>query len=52
MMSPTLDEQERHYLVKLMDRVIFRLKADVAPFAHKILVVASPLLIDANFFAR
>ena len=46
LMSPTLEETERHLLVKVIDRVMFKLDEMVRPFAHKILVVIEPMLID------
>lgn len=52
LMSPTLDEQERHVFVKVVDRVLYRLDDAVKPFVHKILVVVEPMLIDEDFFAR
>lgn len=50
LMSPTLEDQERHLLVKVIDRVMFKLDDLVRPFAHKILVVIEPMLIDQVFF--
>ena len=52
LMSPTLEDQERHLLVKVIDRVMFKLDDLVRPYVHKILVVIEPLLIDEDFFAR
>ena len=52
LMSPTLEDQERHLLVKVVDRVLARLDELVRPFVHKILVVIEPLLIDEDYFAR
>ena len=52
MMSPTLEDQERHLLVKVIDRIMLKLDDLVRPFAHKILVVIEPMLIDEDFFAR
>ncbi|KAF1744102.1 hypothetical protein MXB_235 [Myxobolus squamalis] len=52
LMSPTLEDQERHLLVKVIDRVMYKLDDLVRPFVHKILVVIEPLLIDEDFFAR
>lgn len=51
-MSPTLEDQERHLLVKVIDRVLFRLDDLVRPYVHKILVVVEPLLIDDDRFTR
>jgi splicing factor 3B subunit 1 len=52
LMSPTLEDQERHLLVKVIDRIMFKLDDLVRPFAHKILVVIEPLLIDEDYYAR
>ncbi|KAA6370736.1 MAG: putative Splicing factor 3B subunit 1, partial [Streblomastix strix] len=52
MLSKTLDSQERHVLVKVVDRVLFKLDDMVRPYAHKILVVMQPLLIDDQYYAR
>ena len=51
-MSPTLEDQERHLLVKVIDRVLYKLDELVRPFVHKILVVIEPLLIDEDYYAR
>ena len=51
-MSPTLEEQERHLLVKVIDRILYKLDDMVRPFVHKILVVIEPLLIDEDYYAR
>jgi len=52
LMSSTLEDQERHLLVKVIDRILFVLGDLVRPFVHKILVVIEPLLIDEDYFAR
>ncbi|GMH58110.1 hypothetical protein TrST_g4513 [Triparma strigata] len=52
LMSPTLEDQERHLLVKVIDRVLYKLDHLVRPYVHKILVVIEPLLIDEDYFAR
>lgn len=52
MMSPTLEDQQRHLLVKVIDRVLYRLDDLVCPYVHKILIVVEPMLIDSDFFAR
>jgi splicing factor 3B subunit 1 len=52
LMSPTLEDQERHLLVKVVDRVLYRLDDLVRPHVHKLLVVVEPLLIDEDYFAR
>ena len=52
LMSTTLEDHERHVLVKVVDRVLHRLSDSIKPFVHKILVVIEPLLIDEDYFAR
>jgi len=52
LMSPTLEDQERHLLVKVIDRILYKLDDLVRPFVHKILVVIEPLLIDDDYYAR
>ena len=52
LMSPTLEDQERHLLVKVVDRVLYKLDDMVRPYVHKILVVIEPLLIDEDYYAR
>ncbi|KAF9244093.1 armadillo-type protein [Melanogaster broomeanus] len=45
-------DQERHLLVKVIDRVLYKLDDLVRPYVHKILVVIEPLLIDEDYYAR
>lgn len=52
LMSPTLEEQERHLLVKVVDRILYKLDELVRPYVHKILVVIMPMLIDQDYYAR
>ena len=52
LLSPTLEDQERHLLVKVIDRILYKLDDLVRPYVHKILVVIEPLLIDEDYFAR
>lgn len=52
LMERTLEDQERHLLVKVIDRVLYKLDDLVRPFTHKILVVIEPLLIDQDYYAR
>ena len=52
LMAPTLEDQERHLLVKVIDRILYKLDELVRPFVHKILVVIEPLLIDEDYYAR
>ncbi|KAL7751775.1 hypothetical protein RI367_002775 [Sorochytrium milnesiophthora] len=52
LMSQTLEDQERHLLVKVVDRILYKLDDLVRPYVHKILVVIEPLLIDEDYYAR
>lgn len=52
LMSPTLEDQERHLLVKVIDRILYKLGDMVRPYVHKVLVVIEPLLIDEDYYAR
>jgi splicing factor 3B subunit 1 len=52
LMSPTLEDQERHLYVKVIGRILYKLDDLVRPFVHKILVVIQPLLIDEDYYAR
>lgn len=52
LMEKSLEDQERHLLVKVVDRVLYKLDDLVRPYVHKILVVIEPLLIDQDYYAR
>ncbi|KAJ1641689.1 U2 snRNP component prp10, partial [Dispira simplex] len=52
LMSPSLEDQERHLLVKVIDRILYKLDDLVRPYVHKILVVIEPMLIDTDYYAR
>ncbi|OII71016.1 HEAT repeat family protein [Cryptosporidium andersoni] len=52
LMLSTLEDQERHILVKAMDKILYKLKDLVRPYVHKILVVIEPMLIDQEYYAR
>ncbi|ODQ66922.1 ARM repeat-containing protein [Nadsonia fulvescens var. elongata DSM 6958] len=52
MLEKSLQEQERHLLVKIINRVLYRLDDLVRPYTHKILVVILPLLIEEDPYAR
>ena len=52
LMSPMLEEWERHLMVKVLDRVMFKLDDKVRPYVHKILAVIEPMLIDEDYYAR
>ncbi|KAF5193644.1 splicing factor 3B subunit, partial [Thalictrum thalictroides] len=48
----TLEDQERHQLVKVVDRVVYKLDELVRPYVHKILVQVGTLLVDRDYYAR
>jgi len=48
-MERTLEDQERHLLVKVIGRVLYKLIDLVHKYVHKILVVVEPLLIDEDY---
>ncbi|CAG9772497.1 unnamed protein product [Ceutorhynchus assimilis] len=52
LMSPVMEDQERHFLVKVIDRILYKLDDLIRPYVHKILVVIEPLLIDEDYFSR
>lgn len=52
LMERSLEDQERHLLVKVIDRIMYKLDDLVRPYVHKILVVIEPLLIDEDYYAR
>uniref|UniRef100_A0A060TC98 ARAD1B15092p n=1 Tax=Blastobotrys adeninivorans TaxID=409370 RepID=A0A060TC98_BLAAD len=52
LMERDLEDQERHLLVKVIDRVLYRLGDLIRPYTHRILVVIEPLLIDEDLYAR
>ncbi|KAH3680554.1 hypothetical protein WICPIJ_008245 [Wickerhamomyces pijperi] len=52
LLEKSLDDQERHLLVKVIGRVLYKLDELVKPYTHKILVVISPLLIDEDYTTR
>lgn len=52
LMSPSLEDQERHLLVKVIDRILFKLGDLVRPYVHKILVVIEPMLIEEDYYTR
>ncbi|KAK7033247.1 putative splicing factor 3b subunit 1 [Favolaschia claudopus] len=52
LMERASEDHERHLLVKVLDRVLWKLDDMVRPYIHRILVVIQPLLIDEDFYAR
>jgi splicing factor 3B subunit 1 len=43
-MSPTLEDQERHLLVKVIDRILYKLDDLVRPYVHKVRDVTENVL--------
>ena len=52
LLDRTLEDQERHLMIKTIDRVLYKLGDLTRPYAHKILVVTAPLLIDEDPIVR
>ncbi|KAI5955296.1 prp10 [Candida jiufengensis] len=48
LVEPTLGDQERHLLVKMVSRTLFQLQDSVRPYTDKIVHVLSPFLIDED----
>ncbi|KAG6375292.1 armadillo-type protein [Boletus reticuloceps] len=49
---PVERDQEQHLLVKVINRVLYKLDDLVRPYVHKILVVIERLLIDKDCYTR
>ena len=47
-MSPTLEDQERHLLVKVIDRVLYKLDDLVRPYVHKVWPAVSVNVVYEN----
>lgn len=52
LLDRSLEDQERHLMIKTIDRVLYKLGDLTKPYVHKILVVAAPLLIDEDPMVR
>lgn len=52
LMSSSLEDQERHLLVKVIDRILYKLDDLVRPHVKKIMTVIAPLLIDDDYYSR
>lgn len=52
LLDRSLEDQERHLMIKAIDRVLYKLGDLTRPYAHKILVVTAPLLIDEDPIVR
>ncbi len=48
----TTDPQQIHLLVKVVDRILYKLDVLVRPFTHKILIVNLSMLINEDYYAR
>lgn len=52
LMSPSLEDQERHLLVKVIDRILYKLDDLVRPHVKNIIPIIGPLLIDEDYYTR
>ncbi|CAI4050396.1 hypothetical protein SUVZ_13G4190 [Saccharomyces uvarum] len=52
LLDRSLEDQERHLMIKAIDRVLYKLGDLTRPYAHKILIVTAPLLIDEDPIVR
>jgi splicing factor 3B subunit 1 len=52
LMAPSIDDQERHWLMRILGRVVEELGSRIRPHVKKILVVVQPMLIDKDHYAR
>ncbi|EDO16036.1 hypothetical protein Kpol_1067p8 [Vanderwaltozyma polyspora DSM 70294] len=52
LLDKSLEDQERHLMIKVIDRVLFKLGHLVRPYVTNILQVTSPLLIDEDPITR
>ncbi|SCU79605.1 LADA_0B01882g1_1 [Lachancea dasiensis] len=52
LMDRSLEDQERHLMIKVVDRILNRLQDLVKPYTHRILVVIAPTLIDEDDLTR
>lgn len=50
--EPSLEDQERHVLVKLIGRVLFRLDHLIRPYTGTVLKSISPMLMEEDFTLR
>ncbi|AEY96553.1 FADR334Wp [Eremothecium gossypii FDAG1] len=48
----TLSDQERHLVIKMVDRLLLRLNSLARPYTHKILIVTAPMLVDEDELVR
>ena len=51
LMEWMLKDQEHHHLVKVIDRVLYKLNDSGQPYIHKILVAIEPVHIDEDYYA-
>ncbi|SCW02086.1 LAFE_0E13872g1_1 [Lachancea fermentati] len=52
LLDRSLEDQERHLMIKVINRILYQLNDLVKPYTHKILIVIAPSLIDEDPFAR
>lgn len=50
LMSPTLEDQERHLLVKVIDRILYKLDDLVRPYVHKVGCFPQIVLLLVEYF--
>ena len=51
-MNPSIDNYDRHLLVKVISRVLYKLGPLIRPFVHKIMVVVSPMITEDDYYTR
>jgi len=51
LMSPTLEDQERHLLVKVIDRILYKLDDLVRPYVHKVIIFVFASTIICYFMS-
>lgn len=49
LMSPTLEDQERHLLVKVIDRILYKLDDLVRPYVHKVSIFLNYSMLTIYF---
>lgn len=51
LMSPTLEDQERHLLVKVIDRILYKLDDLVRPYVHKVIFYCCAMNLSFYFIS-
>ncbi|CDH15152.1 probable U2 snRNP component HSH155 [Zygosaccharomyces bailii ISA1307] len=52
LLDKTLEDQERHLMIKVIGGVLLKLGSDIRPYTHRVMTIVSPLLIDEDPIAR